>query len=101
MRALVCVIAAVIGLAAQPALAQADRSAAAFWKSVQATCDATAAKPASELGQRIAQIAIDEFTHFDGHQVDFGELAARLKAYRDDEAAALEQYRAHLVTESA
>ncbi len=29
---------------------------------------------------------------FDGHQVDFGELAARLRAYRDDEALALEQY---------
>jgi hypothetical protein len=70
MRALVCVIAVAIGLAAQPALAQADRSAAAFWKSVQANCDAAAAKPASELGQRIAQIAIDEFTHFDGHQID-------------------------------
>ncbi|HZT75248.1 MAG TPA: sulfide/dihydroorotate dehydrogenase-like FAD/NAD-binding protein [Vicinamibacterales bacterium] len=31
---------------------------------------------------------------FDGHQVDFGELAARLRAYRDDEARALAQYRA-------
>jgi len=31
---------------------------------------------------------------FDGHLVDFGELAARLKAYRDDEAVAMEQYRA-------
>jgi NAD(P)H-flavin reductase len=31
---------------------------------------------------------------FDGHQVDFGELAARLRAYREDEAVALEQYRA-------
>ncbi len=31
---------------------------------------------------------------FDGHQVDFAELGARLKAYRDDEAAALEIYRA-------
>jgi ferredoxin/flavodoxin---NADP+ reductase len=29
---------------------------------------------------------------FDGHQVDFGELAARLRAYREDEAAALEHY---------
>jgi ferredoxin/flavodoxin---NADP+ reductase len=38
---------------------------------------------------------------FDGHQVDFNELAARLKAYRDDEVAALEQYRAHSATESA
>ncbi len=29
---------------------------------------------------------------FDGHQVDFGELAARLRSYREDEAAALERY---------
>jgi ferredoxin--NADP+ reductase len=29
---------------------------------------------------------------FDGHQVDFGELAARLRAYRDQEALALERY---------
>ena len=32
---------------------------------------------------------------FDGHQVDFGELAARLKAYRDQEASALRQYLEH------
>ena len=31
---------------------------------------------------------------FDGHKVDFGELAARLRAYRDDEAQALARYRA-------
>ncbi len=31
---------------------------------------------------------------FDGHRVDFGELTARLRAYRDDEARALQQYRA-------
>jgi len=31
---------------------------------------------------------------FDGHLVDFGELSARLRAYRDDEARALERYRA-------
>ena len=43
MRAAVCAFVAAIGLAASPALAQADRTAAAFWKSVQATCDATAA----------------------------------------------------------
>jgi ferredoxin--NADP+ reductase len=30
---------------------------------------------------------------FDGHQVDFAEVAARLKAYRDDELVALERYR--------
>ncbi len=33
---------------------------------------------------------------FDGHLVDFAELSARLKAYREDEAAALELYRAAL-----
>ncbi len=33
---------------------------------------------------------------FDGHQVDFAELAARLKAYRDDEIAAMDRYRADL-----
>jgi hypothetical protein len=48
----------------------ADRAAAAFWKSVQATCDATAAKPPGALGRRIAQTAIDEFTSFGGHQID-------------------------------
>jgi len=31
---------------------------------------------------------------FDGHRVDFGELAARLRAYRDQETLALERYRA-------
>lgn len=30
---------------------------------------------------------------FDGHQVDFGELGARLRAYKEDEATALERYR--------
>jgi hypothetical protein len=59
-----------IGLAAHPAAAQDDRTAAAFWKAVQARCDATAAKPAGELGRRIAQTAIDEFTRFGGHQID-------------------------------
>jgi ferredoxin--NADP+ reductase len=33
---------------------------------------------------------------FDGHQVDFAELAARLKAYRDDEIVAMDRYRADL-----
>ena len=70
MRALVCAIVAAIGLAAHPAFAQADRTAATFWKTVQATCDATAAKPPSELGRRIAQTAIDEFARFGGHQID-------------------------------
>ncbi|HEY2757619.1 MAG TPA: DUF2272 domain-containing protein [Pseudolabrys sp.] len=70
MRATVCVIVAAIGLAAHPALAQADRTAAAFWTSVQANCDATAAKPASALGRRIAQSAIEEFDSFGGHRID-------------------------------
>jgi len=69
MRASVCAIVVAIGLAT-PAFAQADRNAATFWKSVQATCDATAAKPASELGRRIAQTAIDEFSRFGGHRID-------------------------------
>ena len=70
MRALVCAIVAAIGLAAHPAFAQADRSAAAFWKTVQTACDATAAKPPSEFGRRIAQTAIDEFNRFGGHRID-------------------------------
>lgn len=70
MRASVCAIVTAIGLTAHPAHAQADRSGASFWKSVQATCNATAAKPASELGQRIAKTAIEEFTGFGGHQID-------------------------------
>jgi hypothetical protein len=70
MRAPVCAIVAAIALTAHPAFAQANRTAATFWKTVQATCDATAAKPPSELGQRIAQTAIDEFAGFGGHQID-------------------------------
>jgi Uncharacterized protein conserved in bacteria (DUF2272) len=70
MRALVCAIVAATGLAAPPALAQADRAAAAFWNPVQAACDATAAKPPGDLGRRIAKTAIDEFTSFGGHQID-------------------------------
>jgi len=70
MRIAVCIIVAAIGVAAHPAFAQADRTAATFWKSVQVTCDATAAKPASELGRRIAQTAIEEFDSFGGHRID-------------------------------
>jgi NAD(P)H-flavin reductase len=33
---------------------------------------------------------------FDGHKVDFAELAARLKAYRQDEIAAMDRYRAEM-----
>lgn len=69
MRAAVYAIVAAIALAARPALAQADRTVT-FWKAVQANCDATAAKPASKLGRRIAQTAIDEFYRFGGHQID-------------------------------
>jgi len=68
MRAAVCAVVMTVGLAAQPADAQADR--ATFWKSVQATCNATAAKAPSERGRRIAQIAVDEFTRFGGHRID-------------------------------
>ncbi len=70
MRVPVCVLVAAIGLAAHPAFAQADRASAAFWKTVQTTCNATAAKPPSELGQRIARTAIDEFNRFGGHRID-------------------------------
>ena len=70
MRAPVCAIVAAIGLAAHPALAQPDRTAAPFWKAVQTACDATAAKPPGELGQRIARTVIEEFTSFGGHRID-------------------------------
>jgi len=70
MRACVCAIVVAIGLAAHPAFAQAEHTATTFWKTVQITCNATAAKPPSELGRRIAQTAIDEFTLFGGHQID-------------------------------
>jgi hypothetical protein len=70
MRATVCIFVAAIAFAAHPAFAQADRTAARFWTSVQATCDATAAKPASALGRRIAQTAIEEFDSFGGHRID-------------------------------
>jgi hypothetical protein len=70
MRGLVCVFVAAMGLGVPPALAQAHDTAAPFWKSVQARCDATAAKPASELGRRIARTAIAEFNRFGGHQID-------------------------------
>jgi ferredoxin/flavodoxin---NADP+ reductase len=33
---------------------------------------------------------------FDGHLVDFGELGARLRGYRAEEAAAMERYRAEI-----
>jgi hypothetical protein len=70
MRISVCAMVAAIGLAAHPAFAQADRPGMKFWNSVQATCNATAAKAPTELGQRIAQTAIDEFARFGGHEID-------------------------------
>ena len=70
MRTSVCAIVAAIGLAAHPAFAQANRTAMKFWNGVQVTCNVTAAKGPTELGQRIAQTAIDEFTRFGGHQID-------------------------------
>jgi Uncharacterized protein conserved in bacteria (DUF2272) len=70
MRSLVYAVVAVIGLVAHPAFAQAEPAAAAFWRTVQTTCNAAAAKPSSELGRRIAQTTIDEFTRFGGHRID-------------------------------
>ena len=70
MKRFALVAVALLGFAVQPACAQADRTAAAFWKGVQANCNATAAKPPSELAQRIAQVAIDEYVGFGGHQID-------------------------------
>jgi len=69
MRAFVYAIVAAICLA-YPAFAQADRTALSFWRAVQANCDATAAKSPTELGQHIAQTAINEFTSFGGHRID-------------------------------
>lgn len=80
MRGLVCAVAVAAALSAAPAQAGAPD---AFWKTVQATCDATAAKPATELAGRIARAAIDEFVLFGGHRIDadgeilrFGATAA-------------------------
>jgi len=70
MRAAVGAVAVAIGLTAHPALAPAGQAAATFWNAVQASCDATAAKPPGELGRRIARTAIDEFTRFGGHEID-------------------------------
>lgn len=71
MRLWICAFAAAaVMAAAQPALAQSGGGAAAFWKAVQTRCDAAAAKPAGDLGQRIARIAIGEFQRFGGHRID-------------------------------
>jgi hypothetical protein len=68
MRAFICAAVVALGLAGHPAGAQTNP--AAFWKAVQANCDATAAKPPSDTARRIAQTAIDEFKLFDGHEID-------------------------------
>ena len=70
MRAALCAIVAAIALAASAALAQDHSAGATFWQAVQVNCGATAAKPASALGRRIAQTAIDEFYRFGGHEID-------------------------------
>ena len=71
MRAPVFAIVAAISLLGQPAFAASDKQAqATFWKSVQASCSTTAAKPTSDLGQRIAHNAIEEFARFGGHKLD-------------------------------
>ena len=70
MRAAVCIIVVTIGLAAHSALAHDNHKSTPFWKAVQAECDTSAAKPPSNLGQRVAQIAIDEFYRFGGHEID-------------------------------
>lgn len=68
MRFAVRLLALAILLAVSPAMAQQDQTA--FWKSVQARCDATATKPADETGRRVARAAIDEFYRFGGHAID-------------------------------
>ncbi len=107
MRAPVCALVVAIslammamGLAAPPAFAQTDPAAAAFWKKLQATCDATARKPPGELGKRIAQTAIDEFNNFGGHRIDangrlfhFGLTEAE---HEEDDSAARQTTVGHL-----
>jgi hypothetical protein len=70
MRAFVCTVVTVVGLTAHPAFARSDGAVAAFWQTVQARCDASAAKSSKTLGRRIARVAIEEFMHFGGHKID-------------------------------
>src|ERR1700730_15804354 len=70
MRTSVYAIVAGFGVSGDPAFAHNNRTATTFWNGVQATCNVTAGKAPRELGQRIAQTAIDEFTRFGGHQID-------------------------------
>jgi hypothetical protein len=74
MRAVVCLVVAALWAIVSPAtvfpaMAQ-PADTAAFWKNVQTRCDATAAMPAGETGQRVAKVALDEFHRFDGHRID-------------------------------
>jgi hypothetical protein len=41
------------------------------------------------LERQLSFVCVDG-PEFDGHQVDFGDLAARLRGYRDEEPRALE-----------
>jgi hypothetical protein len=68
MKALSLAVMLFVGCGA-PAVAETAPSTA-FWKSVQAICDAAAATPAKDVAKRIAQGAIDEFYSFGGHQID-------------------------------
>ncbi len=68
MRILACTFMVATCLVAQQASAQT--TPVAFWKTVQANCNTTAAKPPSDAAKRIAQNAIDEFKAFDGHEID-------------------------------
>jgi ferredoxin/flavodoxin---NADP+ reductase len=47
------------------------------------------------------QFACVDGPEFDGHLVDFGELAARLRAYKEDEAEALRLYKEQCEADSA
>ena len=67
---LVCAIVAAIGLVAQPAFAQADRAPRRSGRPCRPPATPPPRSLPSELGQRIAQTAIDEFTRFGGHQID-------------------------------
>jgi hypothetical protein len=94
MRNLIGLLAAAALFATQPASAQQDSQIPGFWKSVQARCDATAAKPASDTGMRMARAAIDEFYRFGGHEIDadgrlfrFGQTEAEHEQEHSDKRA--------------
>src|SRR4051812_36401908 len=68
MRYLACALVAAAALAGPPAFAQTNP--AAFWKTVEASCAITAARPASETAKRIAQTAIDDFKQNTAYEID-------------------------------